>query len=202
MNHVAVIGAGTMGHGIAYVTTVAGYEVTLTDVDEDTLERARAHVGLALDSGVMRGKVTEDMRREAMNRLTLSTSLDDAVRHASVVIESAPENVTLKQDIFRRVCNMAPHHALLATNTSSLSVSDIASATNCAERVVGMHFFNPGAAMKLVEVIRGEKTSDATADSARAHAACRSAARPSSRARRRRLSANMPWTNEKRVRPT
>ena len=170
MSKVAVIGAGTMGHGIAYVTTVAGYEVTITDVDEDILERARAHIGLALDSGVMRGKVTEEVRREAMNRLTLSTDLEDTVRNASIIIEAAPEIVALKQDIFRRVSGVASDHALLATNTSSLSVSDIASATNCPERVVGMHFSNPVAAMKLVEVIRGAATSDATADRARAFA--------------------------------
>jgi 3-hydroxybutyryl-CoA dehydrogenase len=170
MSKVAIIGAGTMGHGIAYVTTVAGYEVTLTDVDEDILERARAHIGLALDSGVKRGKVTEDMRREAMNRLTLSTDLEDAVKDAAIIIEAAPEIVALKQDIFRRVSGIAPHDALLATNTSSLSVSEIAAATSCPERVVGMHFFNPVAAMKLVEVIRGASTSDTTADSARAFA--------------------------------
>lgn len=166
MSKVAIIGAGTMGHGIAYVTTVAGYEVTLTDVDEDILERARAHIGLALDSGVMRGKVTEDMRREAMNRLTLSTDLEEAVGNATIIIEAAPEIVDVKQDIFRRVAGFAPHDALLATNTSSLSVSEIASATSCPERVVGMHFFNPVAAMKLVEVVRGAETNDTSAERA------------------------------------
>jgi 3-hydroxybutyryl-CoA dehydrogenase len=170
MTNVAIVGAGTMGHGIGYVTVIAGYMVTLTDVDEDVLERARAHVGLALDSGVMRGKVTEEMRREAMSRITLSTSLEDAIHDAQIVIEAAPENLALKRDLFRRIGTAAPHDALLATNTSSLSVTDIAAATDCCERVVGMHFFNPVAAMKLVEVIRGAKTTDQSVARARTFA--------------------------------
>jgi 3-hydroxybutyryl-CoA dehydrogenase len=170
MTNVAIVGAGTMGHGIGYVTVIGGYMVTLTDVDEDVLERARAHVGLALDSGVMRGKVTEEMRREAMSRITLSTSLEDAIHDAQIVIEAAPENLALKRDLFRRIGTAAPHDALLATNTSSLSVTDIAAATDCCERVVGMHFFNPVAAMKLVEVIRGAKTTDQSVARARTFA--------------------------------
>jgi 3-hydroxybutyryl-CoA dehydrogenase len=170
MTNVAIIGAGTMGHGIGYVTIIAGYMVTLTDVDEDVLERARAHIGLALDSGVMRGKVSEETRRDAMGRITLSTDLERAIEDAAIVIEAAPEKLALKQDIFRRICTAAPPDALLATNTSSLSVTDIASTTSCPERVVGMHFFNPVAAMKLVEVIRGTKTNDDSADRARAFA--------------------------------
>jgi len=170
MTNVAIIGAGTMGHGIGYVTVIAGYTVTLTDVDEDVLERARAHIGLALDSGVMRGKVTEETRRDAMSRITLMTSLEGAIEDAQIVIEAAPEKLVLKQELFRRICLAAPHDALLATNTSSLSVTDIASATHCPERVVGMHFFNPVAAMKLVEVIRGAETSDESANEARAFA--------------------------------
>ena len=170
MTNVAIVGAGTMGHGIGYVTVIGGYMVTLTDVDEDVLERARAHVGLALDSGVMRGKVTEEMRREAMSRITLSTSLEDAIHDAQIVIEAAPENLALKRDLFRRIGTAAPHDALLATNTSSLSVKDIAAATDRCERVVGMHFFNPVAAMKLVEVIRGAKTTDQSVARARTFA--------------------------------
>lgn len=170
MTNVAIIGAGTMGHGIGYVTLIAGYTVTLADLDEDVLERARAHIGLTLDSGVMRGKVSEDTRRDAMSRIALSTSVEGAISDARIVIESAPERLGLKQELFRRICIAAPHDALLATNTSSLSVTDIASATDCPERVVGMHFFNPVAAMKLVEVIRGGQTSDKSADEARSFA--------------------------------
>jgi 3-hydroxybutyryl-CoA dehydrogenase len=170
MTNVAIIGAGTMGHGIGYVTVIAGYMVTLTDVDEDVLERARAHIGLALDSGVMRGKVSEETRREAMGRITLSTNLEGAIRDAQVVIEAAPERLTLKQELFGRICTAAPRDALLATNTSSLSVTAIASVSDCPERVVGMHFFNPVAAMKLVEVVRGAKTSDESANAARTFA--------------------------------
>ena len=96
MTNVAIVGAGTMGHGIEYVTAIAGYTVTLTDVDEDVLERARAHIGLALDSGVMRGKVSEETRREAMGRISLSTNLEGAIDDAQVVIESAPEKLDRK----------------------------------------------------------------------------------------------------------
>lgn len=170
MTSIAIIGAGTMGYGIAYVSVVAGYDVTLSDLSSDSLERALAHIGLALDSGVMRGKVSDEARRDALTRISLSTDPDLAVRGASVVIEAAPEKLELKQALFRRFAAAAPLDALLATNTSSLSVSAIAAATECAERVVGMHFFNPVAAMKLVEIVRGEKTDDQSINRARAFA--------------------------------
>lgn len=170
MTTVAIIGAGTMGHGIAYVSLLAGYDVILSDVSADTLERARAHVGIALDSGVMRGKVSEQMRLEALARLSLVGDIERAVENASVVIEAVPELLDLKQTIFRYVADSAPADALLATNTSSLSISTIASVTQVPERVVGMHFFNPVAAMKLVEIVRGDLTSPDTIDRARTFA--------------------------------
>jgi 3-hydroxybutyryl-CoA dehydrogenase len=170
MSAIAIIGAGTMGHGIAYVSTVAGYEVTLFDVNADSLERGRAHIGLALDSGVMRGKVSEETRRDAMSRLSLSTELDSAVADANIVIEAVPEELMLKQEMFRRISAAAPRDALLATNTSSLSVSEIASVTDCPDRVIGMHFFNPVAAMKLVELVRGARTDDTAVARARGFA--------------------------------
>jgi 3-hydroxybutyryl-CoA dehydrogenase len=159
-----------MGHGIAYVSLLAGYDVILSDVSADTLERARAHVGIALDSGVMRGKVSEQMRLEALARLLLVGDIERAVENASVVIEAVPELLNLKQTIFRHVAVSAPADALLATNTSSLSISTIASVTQVPERVVGMHFFNPVAAMKLVEIVRGDLTSPDTIDRARTFA--------------------------------
>lgn len=170
MTTVAIIGAGTMGHGIAYVSAVAGYDVTLFDLGEDSLEHARAHIGLALDSGVMRGKVSEETRRAAMSRLSLCTVLKSAVSDANIIIEAVPEAITLKQELFRRISDQAPREALLATNTSSLSVSEIASATDSPNRVIGIHFFNPVAAMKLVEIIRGDTTDETSVTRARSFA--------------------------------
>lgn len=160
MTTVAIIGAGTMGHGIAYVSAIAGYDVTLCDTTTESLERALAHIGLALDSGVARGKISEQLRMDAITRISLIADLELAVSGADVVIEAAPEQLQLKQALFARIGAAAPQDALLATNTSSLSVSEIASATTRPERVVGMHFFNPVAAMKLVEIVRGQVTGD------------------------------------------
>ncbi len=170
MTTVAIIGAGTMGHGIAYVSLLAGHDVTLCDVSSDTLERAFAAVGVTLDAGVRRGKVTEEARRDALTRISLVRGMDRAVADADFVIEAAPEDMQIKQAIFERVAICAPSNAVLATNTSSLSISTIASATKCPERVVGMHFFNPVAAMKLVEIVRGLATSDDTVKRAREYA--------------------------------
>ncbi|MEO6866302.1 MAG: 3-hydroxyacyl-CoA dehydrogenase family protein, partial [Gemmatimonadaceae bacterium] len=162
MTTVAIIGAGTMGHGIAYVAAFAGYDVSLFDLSEDSLEHARAHIGLALDSGVMRGKVSEEARSATMSHLSLSTVLKSAVSDANIVIEAVPEVIALKQELFRQISDRAPREALLATNTSSLSVSEIASATDSPNRVIGIHFFNPVPAMKLVEIIRGDSTDEAS----------------------------------------
>ncbi len=162
MTTVAIIGAGTMGHGIAYVAAFAGYDVSLFDLSEDSLEHARAHIGLALDSGVMRGKVSEEARSATMSHLSLSTVLKSAVSDANIVIEAVPEVIALKQELFRQISDQAPREALLATNTSSLSVSEIASATDSPNRVIGIHFFNPVPAMKLVEIIRGDSTDEAS----------------------------------------
>ncbi|MEO7104670.1 MAG: 3-hydroxyacyl-CoA dehydrogenase family protein [Gemmatimonadaceae bacterium] len=167
MSTVAIIGAGTMGHGIAYVSLIAGYDVVLNDVNSETLERAHAHIGNALDSGVVRGKVTEEMRRDAPMHLSLTTDLDLAVAGANMVIEAAPEILAVKQAIFARVSERVPSDTTIATNTSSLSITSIAAAATSPERVVGMHFFNPVAAMKLVELVRGDSTGPDTVASAR-----------------------------------
>jgi 3-hydroxybutyryl-CoA dehydrogenase len=170
VTRVAVIGAGTMGHGIAYVCAVAGYDVTLTDANAAALDAALVSIGKSLDSGVARGKLSDDARRQAFARISASLDPDSAVRDAAIVVEAAPEQMTLKQQIFEHVSQIAPAGALLATNTSSLSVSAIASAARSPDRVIGMHFFNPVAAMKLVEIVRGALSSDETVDRARAFA--------------------------------
>ena len=158
--NIAVVGAGTMGHGIAYVAAVAGHGVRLYDVGDTALERALLQIRVAVTSGVARGRIDEGASREALARISTSTKLDEAVSIADVVIEAVPEIPALKHELFNRIARHAPPTALLATNTSSLSVTEIAAATGAAERVAGMHFFNPVAAMKLVEIVRGRETSD------------------------------------------
>jgi len=162
----AVIGAGTMGHGIAQALAVCGVETRLVDVDEAALARGLASVRASLDKGVEKGKVAPEARAAALERLSGERDLERAVRGAQAVIEAAPERLELKRSIFARLGEVAERGALLATNTSSLSVTRIAEACAGPERVLGMHFFNPVHAMKLVEVVRAEQTSEEAAQAA------------------------------------
>jgi len=150
---VAVIGAGTMGHGIAYAAAIAGFPVTLSDSRADALPRALERIGELLSGGVKRGKLTEADRTAVAERVRGEPTLAVAVRHADVVVEAVVEDLAVKRQVFTDVERAAPDRALLATNTSSLSVAAIASALREPGRLVGMHFFNPVHAMKLVEVI-------------------------------------------------
>ncbi|HET7230524.1 MAG TPA: 3-hydroxyacyl-CoA dehydrogenase family protein [Longimicrobium sp.] len=159
---VAVIGAGTMGHGIAQVSAMAGYRVTLYDPQPGAVEKGLARIGENLDKGVERGKVTADDASATRGRLTAADTVKDAVKDAWLVIEAAPEQMEIKERIFGDVYGFAPEGAVLATNTSSLSVTRIAAATGAPERVVGLHFFNPVHIMKLLEVVRGDDTSEST----------------------------------------
>lgn len=155
---VAVIGAGTMGHGIAQVCAMAGYDVSLHDPQPGAVDRALAKIGDNLDKGVARGKVSEADAGAARARFHAAGTIEDAVRNAVLVIEAAPERMEIKEAIFAAVDAAAPADAILATNTSSLSVTRIARATGRPERVIGLHFFNPVHIMKLLEVVRGEET--------------------------------------------
>jgi 3-hydroxybutyryl-CoA dehydrogenase len=150
---VAVIGAGTMGHGIAYAAAIAGFPVTLSDSRADALPRALERIGELLSGGVKRGKLTEADRTAVAERVRGEPTLAVAVRHADVVVEAVVEDLAVKRQVFTDVERAAGDQALLATNTSSLSVAAIASALREPGRLVGMHFFNPVHAMKLVEVI-------------------------------------------------
>jgi 3-hydroxybutyryl-CoA dehydrogenase len=170
ISRVAVIGAGTMGHGIAQVCAMAGYETVLFDPQPGATDRALARIGENLDKGVERGKVASDDAAGARARLHAGSSLARAVAEAGLMIEAVPEAMELKEGIFRAAYEAAPE-AILATNTSSLSVSRIAEATGAPERVIGLHFFNPVHIMKLLEVVRGSATSDATTEAALAFAA-------------------------------
>ena len=163
---VAVIGAGTMGHGIAQVSAMVGYHVSLYDPQPGAVEKGLARIGENLDKGVERGKVTADEAAATRARLSPANAVKDAVKDAWLVIEAAPEQMEIKERIFADVYGFAPPEAVLATNTSSLSVTRIAAATGAPERVIGLHFFNPVHIMKLLEVVRGKETSQATLDTA------------------------------------
>jgi 3-hydroxybutyryl-CoA dehydrogenase len=157
MKRVSVIGAGTMGRGIAQVAALSGYTVILYDIQEDVVTKALAGLRDAVEQGVARGKIDPDTAREALRRLTITISLA-AAAEADLIIEAAPERLDLKQQIFRDLDRRAPTETILASNTSSLSIHALAGATERPERVVGLHFFNPAPIMKLVEVIPTEDT--------------------------------------------
>jgi len=156
----AVFGSGTMGHGIAQVLAMSGIETRLYDIAPDALERALASVAKNLDKGVARGKVEPGARDAALARLSTTTELDAAVDGVQAVIEAVPEKLELKRSLFADISARVAPTTLLATNTSSLPIGDIASAASDPSRVTGMHFFNPVHIMKLVEVVRAEQSSD------------------------------------------
>ncbi len=162
ISRITVIGAGTMGRGIAHVAALAGHPTVLFDVDPQAPDRALAAVRANLDRGVEKGKVAATDRDGALDRLTTSGDIAAAVAGADLVIEAAPEDLELKRRIFAGLDRAAPAGAILATNTSSLPVGEIAGATGRPERVCGMHFFNPVHLMPLLEVVRAEATAEAT----------------------------------------
>ena len=158
---VTVIGAGTMGNGIAHVFAQAGHDVILMDRSADALERAMGTIGKNLDRMVAKERISQADKDGALARLTTSTDLGAAVAQAELVVEAATENTELKLKIFADLDAAAPEGCILATNTSSISITKIAAATQRPDKVIGMHFMNPVPVMKLVEVIRGYATSDA-----------------------------------------
>lgn len=166
--NVSVIGAGTMGNGIAHVFAQAGHAVTLVDLDQSRLDGALATIAKNLDRQVARDKLAAGDRDATLARITPSTGLAEGVAGADLVVEAATENADLKAQIFRQMDDAAPAAAILATNTSSISITQIAGATRRPEQVVGMHFFNPVPVMTLVEVVRGLATSDETYETIRA----------------------------------
>ena len=159
IKNVSVIGAGTMGNGIAHVFAQHGYQVTLIDISEAQLQKAIATIGKNLDRQVSKGLLTEDQKAATINNITINTSLTDGVKNAELVVEAATENVSLKLDIFKQIDSAAPAGCILATNTSSISITKIAAVTQRPEMVIGMHFMNPVPVMKLVEIINGYATS-------------------------------------------
>lgn len=158
MKNVCVIGAGTMGNGIAHVFAQCGYAVSLIDVSQDQLNKAIDTIGKNLDRQVSKGAISLEIKESALRNISTNTSLAAAVKNADLIVEAASENLAVKLDIFRQLDENAPTGCILATNTSSISITKIASATSRPERVIGMHFMNPVPVMKLVEIINGYST--------------------------------------------
>jgi len=161
-----VLGAGTMGHGIAQVTAACGCEVVLRDIDAGAVDRGLESIRRNLDKGVQLGKVTEADRDATLQRIRTTTNLAD-IRDSDLVIEAAPEILELKQGLLRETEGVVESHCIFATNTSSLSISEIASASARPAKVVGMHFFNPVHIMRLIEIVIGDETDDDTTAAAR-----------------------------------
>jgi len=160
MNKIVVIGAGTMGNGIAHVFAMNGYETSIIDISDSALQKAIATITKNLDRMVAKGAITEELKSQTLSRLTIYTDMAENVKNADLIIEAATENLELKLKIFKTLDENAPKHAILASNTSSISITKIASVTNRPNQVIGMHFMNPVPVMKLVEVIRGYATSN------------------------------------------
>lgn len=171
MKKVAVLGAGTMGHGIAQVCATAGMDVTIRDLSDDLLAKGIAGIERSLGKLTDKGKMSAEERDAARARISTTTDFDAAVALADLVVEAIPERMELKLETFAALGEKAPEHAVLATNTSSLSVTEIAGASGDPGRVVGLHFFNPVPIMSLLEIVRGLGTSDETVEAARAFAA-------------------------------
>jgi 3-hydroxybutyryl-CoA dehydrogenase len=164
---VAVLGAGTMGRGIAHVSALAGYTTHLFDTSADALSKAESGIHRNLDKGVELKKVTAEGAETARRSLHLDTDLAAAVSDADLVIEAVPESMALKIETFDQVARSCPEHALFASNTSALSITEMATASGRPERFAGMHFFNPVHVMKLIELVRGLQTSAETLDTLR-----------------------------------
>ncbi len=160
MKNVTVIGAGTMGNGIAHVFAQSGYQVSLVDISQNSLDRALATIEKNLMRMLKKEKITESEKDQTLANITTYTALKDGVKNADLVVEAATENIDIKLSIFKDMDEYAPQHAILATNTSSISITTIAAATNRPDKVIGMHFMNPVPVMKLVEIIKGYSTSD------------------------------------------
>lgn len=160
MKNISVIGSGTMGNGIAHVFAQYGYTVSLVDINEAALKKALATIEKNLDRQVSKQLITEEAKKVALSNIATFIDLKDGILKADLVVEAATENVMLKLDIFKEMDALAPKSAILASNTSSISITKIASVTNRPTKVIGMHFMNPVPVMKLVEVIRGYNTSD------------------------------------------
>jgi len=164
MKNVAVIGAGTMGNGIAHAFAQSGFKVQLIDINEKLVKKGVKTISKNLDRMIAKGTITEAEKQETLGNITVFTNITEGVEYASLVIEAASENLDLKLNIFRQLDQDCPEDTILATNTSSISITQIASATSRPDMMIGMHFMNPVPLMKLMEIIRGYNTSDEVTD--------------------------------------
>lgn len=162
MKNIAVIGAGTMGNGIAHTFAQSGYQVQLVDISQDSLDRGINTISKNLDRMVAKERITAIEKQQTLDNITTYTNLAEGVQHAELVVEAATENVDLKLKIFESLDAATSDTCILATNTSSISITQIAAVTERPDQVIGMHFMNPVPIMKLVEIIRGYNTSDLT----------------------------------------
>ncbi|MBU8906093.1 3-hydroxyacyl-CoA dehydrogenase [Desertibacillus haloalkaliphilus] len=166
MNNLAVIGAGTMGRGIGYAGALAGFQVKLQDIHEESLQKADKYLQKQFDKSVDRGYITKEQAKEALANITYTTDIREAAKNVDLVIEAVLERMELKTKIFKQLDEIAPPHAILATNTSTMSPTEIAAQTNRPDQCIAMHFFNPVPKMKLIEVICGLETSEETIEKA------------------------------------
>ena len=164
---ISILGTGTMGRGIAYLSAVAGYDTVMFDADTKALETARAAIESILVKGVEKGKVAQDAAGAALGRLQLIPDLEPAVSGADLIIEAVPESFDLKKDLFAQADLFCSEQTILASNTSSISITQLAGNVERRELFVGMHFFNPPHVMKLIEIVRGDRTSNATIETVR-----------------------------------
>lgn len=160
MKNITVIGSGTMGNGIAHVFAQCGYSVNLVDISEPALQKALATISKNIDRQIAKGTITEADKTATLANIKIFTKLEDGARNADLVVEAASENVNVKLAIFKQLDEICPPNTILASNTSSISITQIAAVTKRADKVIGMHFMNPVPVMKLVEVIRGYSTSN------------------------------------------
>src|SRR4051812_1078583 len=160
MKNIAVIGSGTMGNGIAHTFAQQGYAVALIDISKPALDKALITISKNLDRIVAKGAITETQKESTLKNITIHTVMAAGVANADLVVEAATENVEIKLNIFRELDKICPESTILASNTSSISITRIGAVTKRADKVIGMHFMNPVPVMKLVEVIRGYSTSD------------------------------------------
>lgn len=170
LRKITVVGSGTMGHGITYVAANAGYAVTMVDLDSAALERGMAGIRQLHERAISRGKLTSEAAAEGASRIGYSSDILESCRDADMVVEAIPEDIVLKSALFEQIDGVVRSNCILASNTSSLSIASLAGATTRPERFIGLHFFNPVAAMKLLEIVRGNLTSDATVEICRGFA--------------------------------
>ena len=162
ISKVAIIGGGTMGNGIAHVFALNDLPVSLVEISEELGERAKADIEKNLDRMVEKEKISPAQKMSTLDNISLSTNIEESVSDTDLVVEAVPEKFELKKSIFQQIDNAAPDHAILATNTSSISITKLAAQTARPDKVIGMHFFNPVPVMKLVEIVKGQLTSDET----------------------------------------